>query len=594
VNPRVATGVGASPCLLLALVLASTTGVSSAPTTAPRAQGGLPDLVVGVDRLRSSLNIRNRSFTASSCAVFENCVGGTGTRRVLEYDTQIINQGTADVVFGSPADHPELYEFSPCHSHYHLKDSLDYSLAFGGTTTAGVYDAASGQFQLRNSNTSGVADITVPYGVPAGGYIPLSGDWDGDGDSTIGLYDPAAGAFYLRNSNTPGNADLAFVYGPPAAGWRPLIGDWDGSATDTVGLYDPSTGVFYLRNSNAAGAADLAFSYGPPGSGWLPVAGDWDGDDFDTIGLYDPTGAFYLRNTNAPGAADAAFLYGPGGVQAVVGDWDANGIDTIGVFDAANATFHLRNTNTAGPADVTFNYGAPGALAAVVGDFDYEAGPPIPNAGHKEAFCWIDSQRIFGNQPAHYTNCNNNQGITQGWADIYGRGLDCQWIDITGLAAGNYQLRVNVNDLQLLVVESDYTNNTGIIKVHIPAAAAKIERPRVKVLAPKAGESFNVGEPLEIRWRVRGGEKVTHQELWLMYAHPESQDPHNDDDHDDGHLAGARLIDGNIAPDVRSYLWTPTEDFIINEGRIVVRTQDDVNLVGTDTGHRGRIKIRQK
>ena len=45
---------------------------------------------------------------------------------------------------------------------------------------------------------------------------------------TIGLYNPATSLFYLRNSNTTGIADLTFGYGPPGAGWKPLAGDWNG------------------------------------------------------------------------------------------------------------------------------------------------------------------------------------------------------------------------------------------------------------------------------------------------------------------------------------------------------------------------------
>ncbi|MDG4596620.1 MAG: CARDB domain-containing protein, partial [Candidatus Contendobacter sp.] len=67
---------------------------------------------------------------------------------------------------------------------------------------------------------------------------------------TIGLYNPATSAFYLRNSNTTGIADLTFGYGPPGAGWLPLAGDWNGDGVVTIGLYNPATSVFYLRNSN--------------------------------------------------------------------------------------------------------------------------------------------------------------------------------------------------------------------------------------------------------------------------------------------------------------------------------------------------------
>ena len=42
----------------------------------------------------------------------------------------------------------------------------------------------------------------------------------GNGNDTIGLYDPATSLFYLRNSNSTGMADLTFGFG--AAGWTPI------------------------------------------------------------------------------------------------------------------------------------------------------------------------------------------------------------------------------------------------------------------------------------------------------------------------------------------------------------------------------------
>jgi hypothetical protein len=115
------------------------------------------------------------------------------------------------------------------------------------------------------------------YGPVGAGWVPIVGDWDGDGVETIGLYDGAAGKFFLRNSNSAGVADTVFRYGPQSAGWKPVSGDWDGNGQDTVGLFSASTSTFYLRNDNSAGVADHVIRYGPAGSGWMPLIGDWDG-----------------------------------------------------------------------------------------------------------------------------------------------------------------------------------------------------------------------------------------------------------------------------------------------------------------------------
>src|SRR4029453_675462 len=117
-----------------------------------------------------------------------------------------------------------------CHNHYHMKDSLDYAIAYGGTDTAALYEPASGAFFIRNSTTPGEADSVFTFG-PGGDFLPVVGDWDGDGDVNIGLYEPASGNFYLKFDNTPGNATLVFSFGPGGGGFLPIAGDWNGTGS---------------------------------------------------------------------------------------------------------------------------------------------------------------------------------------------------------------------------------------------------------------------------------------------------------------------------------------------------------------------------
>jgi hypothetical protein len=244
--------------------------------------------------------------------------------------------------------------------------------AGAASVTPGIVGAATSIWYLRLTNTPGFADLAFSYGPAGHTWIPLSGDWDGDGDDSPGLYDPANGVFFLKLVNEAGPADVTFFYGPTMAGWLPVVGDWDGDGTDTVGLYSPSDGFFFLRNLNAPGPADVTFGYGPGGAGWTPLSGDWDGDGTDTVGLYSPSdGFFFLRNLNAPGPADVMFSYGPGGAgwTPLAGDWNGDGVDSVGLYAPSNGVFFLRNTNSPGPADLTFGYGPPNATP-VVGDWD--------------------------------------------------------------------------------------------------------------------------------------------------------------------------------------------------------------------------------
>ena len=211
---------------------------------------------------------------------------------------------------------------------------------------------AAGAWYLRTTQTTGVADSSLGFGIP--GDVPVIGDWNGDGIDGMGVF--RNGAWYLRNSLTAGGADVAFSYGSP--GDVPVIGDWNGDGIDTVGVF--RNGVWYLRNSNTSGVADVAFSYGSPGD--VPKAGKWQGGAKDTPGVF-RGGVWYLRNSNTSGVADLTFAYGNPTDAPLVGDWNADGVTTPGVV-RGNQWF-LRSTNSTGVADQSFVFGDPGDLAAV-------------------------------------------------------------------------------------------------------------------------------------------------------------------------------------------------------------------------------------
>ncbi len=94
-------------------------------------------------------------------------------------------------------------------------------------------------------------------------------------------------------------------------------------------------------------------------------------------------------------------------------------------------------------------------------------GTRIP-IGFKNGFCVMDLSC-----PAGFTakyGCGN-MGVTAGCGDIYGRSLDCQWIDITDVADGQYLLAIKVNWDQspdaLGRHETNYQNNWAQVCLNI-------------------------------------------------------------------------------------------------------------------------------
>ena len=79
-----------------------------------------------VPRVQSFI-ITIETFNPGHCAVQEGCVS-VGSRKLMRFDFLSYNAGDTDLAMGRPSDNPQLYEFSPCHGHYHLKDFNEFRL----------------------------------------------------------------------------------------------------------------------------------------------------------------------------------------------------------------------------------------------------------------------------------------------------------------------------------------------------------------------------------------------------------------------------------------------------------------------------------
>jgi hypothetical protein len=102
-----------------------------------------------------------------------------------------------------------------------------------------------------------------------------------------------------------------------------------------------------------------------------------------------------------------------------------------------------------------------------------DAAGNVVSTGHKQAFCLIDLERRDPDARRRgQFGCSVDgtvpQGISKGWADTYNSQLDCQWIDITGVAEGNYVLEVHVNPDHIFP-ELDLMNNVARVPVFVPA-----------------------------------------------------------------------------------------------------------------------------
>ena len=94
--------------------------------------GGKPDLAMDPQRFVAQMEIVDRYFAPGDCALAEGVVGGSGYRRLLRFDTVVMNRGDGDLVVGDRTDpnnpYADWFVFHPCHGHYHIRDFSIYEV----------------------------------------------------------------------------------------------------------------------------------------------------------------------------------------------------------------------------------------------------------------------------------------------------------------------------------------------------------------------------------------------------------------------------------------------------------------------------------
>jgi hypothetical protein len=105
----------------------------------PAAAQGLPDLRLDTDLLASSVQYDVQLFDPNDPLACELkpadlCVTGPGVRKLLRFSVFAINQGTADLVVGTPdpnellPDGTPKWVYSACHKHFHFETFARYEL----------------------------------------------------------------------------------------------------------------------------------------------------------------------------------------------------------------------------------------------------------------------------------------------------------------------------------------------------------------------------------------------------------------------------------------------------------------------------------
>lgn len=141
---RAATALGCA--LLLACGGGGTAPVIDDPNDLLLPDGrtrGSVDFALDAQRTQASARVIDRTFGSAECPVQEGTIEVSGRRRLLIFDTLLINRGELDCVIGNPADpapplDPSDFTYHDCHGHYHMAGYASYELRFPDGSLAAV------------------------------------------------------------------------------------------------------------------------------------------------------------------------------------------------------------------------------------------------------------------------------------------------------------------------------------------------------------------------------------------------------------------------------------------------------------------------
>ena len=157
-------------------------------------------------------------------------------------------------------------------------------------------------------------------------YVPIPGDFNGDGWCDLLLYGPGHTVDKLMLNNGMGvlsSAPLAPINGV----YTPIVGDFNGDAISDVYWYS-STRSYLFSGRSTGGFVGSLPRQGPAHT--IPVAGDFDGNGRTDILWYAPgTATDTLWNSTPSGFHQLVDISVIGTYTALVTDIDGDGHDEI-------------------------------------------------------------------------------------------------------------------------------------------------------------------------------------------------------------------------------------------------------------------------
>jgi len=233
-----------------------------------------------------------------------------------------------NIVFGGA-------DFVPC--------PADYS--GDGITDLGVYTHVTGhcyarQLQSQQISIFGESFWAGPKLASLGGFVPIVGDYDGDGKADPAMYNESSGSWSMLLSGS-GYVYTSLAFG--GSGYTAIPADFDGDGLTDPAVYSELLGQWYVLFSSD-NYLMISGQFGGPGYTAAPA--DFDGDGLADACVYNESTGLWIilpssTATSSGGYVPVSGVFGGPGFTPVPADYTGDGLADAAVYDTATGEWYI-------------------------------------------------------------------------------------------------------------------------------------------------------------------------------------------------------------------------------------------------------------
>ncbi|MBI2441039.1 MAG: hypothetical protein HYV35_06675 [Lentisphaerae bacterium] len=210
-------------------------------------------------------------------------------------------------------------------------------------------------------------------------YIPLAGDFDGDGKTDPALYQELSGRWSVMLS--AGRYEIATTT-LGGSGYNPIAKDFDGDGKADLGVYNETNGNWTISLSDSGYGVVTLSNFG--GVGYVTVVGDYDGDGkADPAVYHEATGSWEVKVSGNSYASVALLNFGNAGYSALALDFDGDGQADPALYNTASGNWIVKLSGSDYTSTSITSFGGAGYLqVAGMFDGDNRADPALYNSSN--------------------------------------------------------------------------------------------------------------------------------------------------------------------------------------------------------------------